>query len=149
MNQKLHGNRKGVSTVISTILMIMVVMVGMSVLFGALIVYSDNFQKGSGSAVLESITIEDVQFTPNSHVVKLTLYNTGKTDLIIANVYINGQITTLQPTPPATTTSIAQGEHLDRLSVTTPSEITFTPGTSYNFKIVTQRGTGFEGMYVC
>ncbi len=62
MKRNLFNNRKGVSTVIGTILMILVVMAGMSILFGALIVYSDDFHSGSGSSVLESLTVEDVQF---------------------------------------------------------------------------------------
>ncbi len=46
--------------------MIMVVMAGMSILFGALIVYSDNFHSGIGSSVLESITVEDVYFSSST-----------------------------------------------------------------------------------
>ncbi len=143
MNRKIIRNTKGVSTVISTILMIMVVMVGMSLLFGALIVYSDSFQKGSGSAVLESITVEDVYFKSSStNYVELTLFNTGKVDLKVTNVYIDGQMATLDPT----SLSIAQGEH-EVLKVT-PAGQSFSPGSDYSFKIVTQRGTGFEGTYI-
>ena len=69
--------------------MIMVVMVGMSVLFGVLIVYSDNFHLGSGSSVLESITVEDVHFTTSG--VRLSIYNTGRVNLTVTNVYINSQ----------------------------------------------------------
>lgn len=143
MNRRLLKNRKAVSTVIGTILMIMVVMVGMSILFGALIVYSDNFRSGRGSSVLESITVEDVQFI-NSNTVKLSLYNTGKTDLEVSNIYINGQMANLQLTPPLKTVTIAQGEHSDGLTV---SGVNFKNGIN-NFKIVTIRGTGFEGAYI-
>lgn len=123
--------------------MIMVVMVGMSLLFGALIVYSDSFQKGSGSAVLESITVEDVYFkSSGTNYVELTLFNTGKVDLTVTNVYIDGQMATLDPT----SLSIAQGEH-EVLKVT-PTGQSFSPGSDYSFKIVTQRGTGFEGTYI-
>lgn len=143
MNRKLIRNRKGVSTVISTILMIMVVMVGMSLLFGALIVYSDSFHKGSGSSVLESITVEDVYFkSSTTNYVELTLFNTGKVDLTVTNVYIDGQMATLDPT----SLSIAQGGH-EVLKVT-PTGPSFSPGSDYSFKIVTQRGTGFEGTYI-
>ena len=122
--------------------MIMVVMVGMSILFGALIVYSDNFQSGIGSSVLESITVEDVYFrssTPNY--VELTLFNTGKVELKVTNVYIDGQMATI-PAP----LTIAQGAH--ELLRVTPSGSTFSIGSDYNFKIVTARGTGFEGTYI-
>jgi hypothetical protein len=142
MNRKLCRNRKGVSTVIATILMIMIVMIGMSILFGSLIVYSENFQKGRGSSVLESITVEDVYFMGPDNV-QLSIFNTGKVDLKITNVYINGQMATLTPPTPLT---IKVGEHKE-LSVI-PSGVTFIRNTGYSFKIVTERGTGFEGTYI-
>ena len=143
MTVRMYRNRKGVSTVVGTILMIMVVMVGMSILFGFMIVYADGFQHGSGASVLESITVEDVHFTgPNT--VELSLYNTGKTALEVSNIYIDGKMATLT----AKTIPIAEGDHADGLSVTAPSGITFTSGQSYSFKIVTLRGSGFEGTYV-
>ena len=119
--------------------MIMVVMVGMSILFGALIVYSDNFHSGIGSSVLESITVEDVYF--RSSAVELTIFNTGKVELKVTNVYIDGQMATI-PAP----LTIAQGAH--ELLRVTPSESPFSIGSDYNFKIVTARGTGFEGTYI-
>lgn len=129
--------------------MIMVVMVGMSILFGALIVYSDNFHKGSGSSVLESITMEDLQFKTSTNSVVLSLFNTGKTDLTVTNIYINGEMAILQLTPPDATVSIGMEKHYDSLSVAAPPGMTFTSGVAYSFKIVTSRGTGFEGTYIC
>ena len=58
--RKLYRNKKGLSTVISTILMIMVVMVGMSLLFAYVAVYAQNYKAGIGSSVMESLTIEDI-----------------------------------------------------------------------------------------
>jgi flagellin-like protein len=142
MNRQLFRNKKGVSPVIASILMIMVVMVGMSILFGALILYSDSFHAGSGSSVLESITVEDVHFI-NPTTVQLSLFNTGKVELKVTNIYINSQLATLSPT----SITIIPGEHAQVLSVTPPPGITFTHSTPYSFKIVTARGTGFEGTY--
>jgi FlaG/FlaF family flagellin (archaellin) len=139
MNRKLCRNRRGVSTVIGTILMILVVMAGMSILFGALIVYSDNFHSGSGSSVLESITVEDVYFTNVN--VQISIYNTGKVDLTIANVYIDSKMA-----GPIPNLLIKQGEH-GTITLMTPSG-TFASDTEYHFKIVTSRGTGFEGTYI-
>jgi hypothetical protein len=143
MNRQLSKNRTGVSTVIGTILMIMVVMVGMSILFGGIIVYSDSFQEGRGSSVLESITVEDVYFksTPSPNYVELTLFNTGKVELKVTNVYIDGQMATLSPDP----LTIPEGEH--RVLKVTPTGESFAPNNDYHFKIVTSRGTGFEGTY--
>jgi FlaG/FlaF family flagellin (archaellin) len=137
MKKRILRNRKAVSTVVGTILMILVVMTGMSILFGALIVYSDNFHSGSGSSVLESLTIEDMQFSPTQ--VQISIYNTGKVNFTVTSVYINGilagQSQTYLP--------LNEGGH-GVISVTGA----FVQGASYSFKIVTSRGTGFEGIYI-
>lgn len=146
MNKRLYRNKKGVSSVIGTILMILVVMVGMSVLFSALIVYSDNFQSGRGSSVLEDITVEDVFFNPPEHpgAVQLTIYNTGKVELTITNVYVDGRMVSISPEK----FTLAQGAHEDKnRNVLIVTGMTFEIGKAYNFKIVTDRGTGFEGTY--
>ena len=52
MIKHLKNNKKAVSPVIATILMIMVVMVGMSIAFSYVVVYSDNYKSGAGSSVL-------------------------------------------------------------------------------------------------
>ncbi|HVP92188.1 MAG TPA: hypothetical protein VMS94_00445, partial [Acidobacteriota bacterium] len=74
--RKLCRNKKGLSTVISTILMIMVVMVGMSVAFTYVVFYAGNYQAGMGSSVLESLTVEDV-WIKDTQTVQLSVYNTG------------------------------------------------------------------------
>jgi hypothetical protein len=142
--RKLFKNKRALSTVISTVLMIMVVMIGMSILFAYIVVFTDNFHSGSGSAVLEQITVEDVNFKSSSNVV-LSIFNTGKTEFQITSVYINGAMATLNPS----SLSVKEGEH-GVLSVAPPSGISFNSadGYSYNFKIVTARGTALEGTYV-
>ena len=90
------NNNKGLSTVVATVLMILVVMIGMTILFAFVNVYASNFQAGSGSAVLESMTIEDVWFQnptqnpPNSIPVQLWIYNVGQTEFKIPTVYVDG-----------------------------------------------------------
>ncbi len=139
MKRNILGNKKGVSTVIGTILMILVVMAGMSILFSALIVYSDDFHSGSGSSVLESITVEDVHFIgSNPNYVNLTLFNTGKVELKVTNVYVDRQMAAINPS----SLIIPQGEH--RVISVTPVGLSFSIGSAYSFKIVTSRGTGFE-----
>ena len=63
---KLFKNKKAVSPVIATVLMIMVTMAGMAILFGFVISYSDGYKAGVGSSVMESLTIEDIWISPNS-----------------------------------------------------------------------------------
>jgi flagellin-like protein len=129
---RLLRNRKAVSPVISTVLMILVVMVGMSLLFAFFVSYARDFQTGSGSAVLESMTIEDVWFTaPNGP--QVSVYNVGKVSFTIASVYVNDQ---LDSSP---NIEIKTGQHQP-----------ITVGSAYSgctIKIVTARGSAFEGSY--
>ena len=82
---KLFRNKKAVSPVIATVLMILVTMAGMAILFGFVISYSDAYKSGVGSSVMESLTIEDIWISPPSvtnslYTVELSIYNVGKVD---------------------------------------------------------------------
>ena len=78
--------------------MILVVMVGMSLVFAYVTVYSSSYQAGVGSSVLESMTIEDV-WIQNSNTVQISVYNTATqanlgtnsgVDITVATIYVNG-----------------------------------------------------------
>ncbi len=94
--KKLFRNKKAVSPVIATVLMIMVTMAGMAILFGFVISYSDAYKAGVGSSVMESLTIEDIWLSPNSpnglynSQVQISVYNVGKVDSTITSIYVNG-----------------------------------------------------------
>jgi FlaG/FlaF family flagellin (archaellin) len=152
--RKLYRNKKGLSTVISTILMIMVVMVGMSVAFSYVVFYSDNFKAGIGSSVLESMTIEDIWIQyPNT--ANITVYNTGTkanlgtdtgVDLTVATIYVNGTALT---NPSGNTINfnsytVSAGSHVTIKGQWSQS---FQSGNTYDFKIVTLRGSNFEAQY--
>ena len=97
--KKLFTNKKAVSPVIATVLMIMVTMAGMAILFGFVISYSDAYKAGVGSSVMESLTIEDIWISPPTspptvvdplHTVQLSIYNVGKVDSTITSAYVDG-----------------------------------------------------------
>ena len=144
--KKLFKNEKGVSPVISTVLMILVVMVGMSLLFAYLATYTMNFHSGSGSSVLESMTIEDAWFKNSDNTFHLWVYNVGKVDFTINSIYVNG--TKVTPTmsdsnnnPINSNTPIQINKHVQI------SLAQWQLGDNYNLKIVTGRGSAFEGNY--
>jgi flagellin-like protein len=129
--RKLFRNRRAVSPVVSTVLMILVVIVGMSVLFDFFVNYTRDFQTGSGSSVLESMVIEDVSFSPTQ--TQVWVYNVGKVSFTITSVYVNDQFA-VNPN-----LEIALGQH---------RMITIGPANSGDIiKIVTARGSAFEGRY--
>jgi flagellin-like protein len=60
--KRLLKNRRALSPVFSTILLIVIVVIGMTVAFGFFVNYVRDYQTGSGSSVLEAAEIEDVWF---------------------------------------------------------------------------------------
>jgi flagellin-like protein len=135
---KLFSDKKGVSPVVSAVIMILIVMIGMSALFAFFVNYSRDFQLGSGSAVLESLTVEDVWFKSSGNVVELWVYNFGKVDVTITDVYVDSNAVVFTPDD----LTIGVGEH-GKFDVVS----SFDSGVSYRFKIVTERGTSFEGTF--
>ena len=136
--KRLVKNGKGLSPVLSAVLMILIVVTGMSLLFAFFVNYARDFQLGSGSAVLESMTVEDVWFRDSPTRAEVWVYNFGKADFRITSVYINDQFVTVDPT----SLTVRVGEHGN---FTVP--YAFESGKSYSFRIVTARGTAFEGKY--
>jgi flagellin-like protein len=133
--RKLLGNKRAVSPVVSTVLMILVVMVGMSMLFAFFVNYTRDFQTGSGSAVLESLVIEDVSSSPGGGQVWVWVYNVGKVSFTVTSVYVNDQF---DGNP---NLEIAPGQH-GMITISASSG-----GMSVLIKIVTARGSAFEGRY--
>jgi flagellin-like protein len=131
--RKLLGNKRAVSPVVSTVLMILVVMVGMSMLFAFFVNYTHDFQTGSGSAVLESLVIEDVSPSPSG--AQVWVYNVGKVSLTITSVYVKDQFAG-NPN-----LEIVPGQH-GMITISASSG-----NMSVLIKIVTARGSAFEGRY--
>lgn len=151
--RKLYRSKKGLSPVISTILMIMVVMVGMSVAFSYVVVYSDTYKAGIGSSVLESLTIEDI-WIQSDNTVNITAYNSATstnlgTDsgvaITVSTIYVNG---TALLNPISNTLEFSKnyvinpGSHIT-IKANAISGF-FVTGNTYVFKIVTTRGSNFE-----
>lgn len=151
--RKLCRNRQGLSPIISTLLLIMIVMVGMTVVFSAVVFYSNAYQAGAGSSILESLTIEDVWIL-NSNYVNITVYNSGTAanlgansgvDITISGIYASGL--ELAPSDGGNFNQfvIPAGAHVTIPCEWPPSTgMSFQPGYTYDFKIVTMRGSNFE-----
>jgi flagellin-like protein len=144
--RKLTDNRRAVSPVIATVLMILVTMIGMTLLFAFVSSYSDNYKAGIGSSVMESITVEDIWFSPGHQPydgsVVISVYNVGKVDLRINSLYVNGLRLS---TSFGSDTLIKVGDH-----VAIPASWSlqsWSSGVTYNFRIVTQSGSKFDVKY--
>jgi hypothetical protein len=143
--RKLYRNKKGLSTVISTILMIMVVMVGMSVAFAYVAVYAQSYKAGIGSSVMESLTIEDIYLSPGSlaynNQVTFWVYNSGQIDATINVIYINGVAATNGSSTINFNINVPVGTHIP---ITVQASSTWVSGDTYEFKVNTVRGSNFE-----
>jgi len=139
--RRLSKNRKAVSNVIGTILMILVVVVGMSMVFAYFVNFVKDYQTGSGSSVMELVSIEDVWFRFNTGGnVTIWLYNYGKVDVTVSTFYVNGQSIDFH------SLTIPVGQHMNT-TVQANNGNEWTPGATYDFKFVTERGSDFEGDY--
>jgi flagellin-like protein len=145
---RLIKNKKAVSPVIATVLMIMVTMAGMAILFGFVISYSDAYKAGIGGSVMESLTVEDIWLSPRSTTgyntaVNLTIYNVGKVESTITSVYANG--TKLTDTVEGQNFNlkdeVAIGEHK---TITLYWDNKWQTGQTYIFTISTQKGSNFD-----
>jgi FlaG/FlaF family flagellin (archaellin) len=139
--KKLLKNKKGVSPVVSAVIMMLVVMIGMSALFAFFVNYAKDFQLGSGSSVLESMTVEDVWFKGEPNRVDVWVYNIGKVNFTITAIYVNDTIAAFL-TP--SSLPIGVGKHG---SITVTPSFSIEEGDVCRFKLVTSRGTSFEGEY--
>jgi flagellin-like protein len=146
---RLFRNRKAVSPVIATVLMIMVTMAGMAILFGFVISYSDAYKAGVGSSVMESLVLEDIWLSPHrstyNSVVQITVYNVGKVDSTITSMYANGLKLTengnLNLNKP-----IAVGQHLT-LTLDWSQYQAWVHGEEYTFRVSTLSGSNFDVKY--
>ena len=139
--------------------MIVVVMVGMTILFAYVAVYAQNYQTGVGSSILESMTIEDV-WIQNSNTVQLTVFNTGTAtnlgtniDVTVVAIYVDGTALTTSSTSNNINFNVlvGAGDHVTidgyLPAVVGPLSGGFISGVTYDFKIVTLRGSNFEAKY--
>ncbi|MCK5628411.1 hypothetical protein KAI12_03005, partial [Candidatus Bathyarchaeota archaeon] len=53
-------DKRAVSPVLGTVIMILIVVLGMSLVFGFFVDYVSDYQSGRGSSVMELVEIEDV-----------------------------------------------------------------------------------------
>jgi flagellin-like protein len=149
--KRLFKNKKAVSPVIATVLMILVTMAGMSILFGFVISYSDSYKKGVGSSVMESLTIEDIWLSPGSlsyssdsaYTVRLTVYNVGKVDSIITSAYVNGLALTKSGALNLKE-QVATGHNR---TITLNGNQPWSQGQVYTFRISTLSGSNFDMKY--
>ena len=129
--RKLTRNRRGITPVLSSLLMTVIAVAGMSIAITATYVITDGLHDNMG----ERLIVEDVWFTSNQ--VSLYIRNVGKVSIEVAAVYINRTDRSFTPL------ELEQNKH---------SWLTVTYGWSadsvYEIKVVTRRGTTVVDYYM-
>jgi hypothetical protein len=154
MFRKLVRNKKGIDTILASLLMVVIVVAASVMvfvyatgLFGAL-TQAPNLQK-------EALSLEFSSFGPNdpAHNVTLYLRNTGGTPISLVSYYVKNSNssqyakTTWTGPPSITPTTLGQAQLLisSACSCTnTGGAFTFSTGNSYTITLLSSRGSTFS-----
>ena len=129
---KLSWNRRGITPVLSSLLLTVIAVAGMSIAISATYVITDGLHDNMG----ERLIIEDVWFTTTDQV-SLYLRNVGKVSIKVAAVYVNRTRQSFTPL------ELEQGKH-GWLNVT----YDWSADSAYEIKVVTRRGTKVVDYYM-
>jgi len=132
---------RGVSPVFGTVIMVLIVVLGMSLVFAFFVDYVGDYQAGRGSSVMELVEIEDVYFWGVDSV-NVTLYNYGKIEVEVDAIYVNGLSVNFSASDGSV--EIIPYEHV-KLTVLLSDD--WLPDSSYVFRIVTGRSSVAEREY--
>ena len=138
-------------------MLILIVVLGMSLVFGFFVDYVSDYQSGRGSSVMELVEIEDVYFIEGNRV-EVWLYNYGKIEFKVSTVYVNGLLLNMTEDFVFSNQSSLDDLYVDengfvevppyvhaKFNVTLSQSWVFD--TSYVFRFVTARGSAVEREY--
>jgi len=129
--RKLWRNRRAITPVLSSLLLTVIAVAGMSIAITATYVITDGLHDSMG----ERLIVEDVWFTADQ--ISLYLRNVGKVSINVAAVYVN------RTSQSFSDLKLEQDSH-SWLNVT----YNWSPDSAYEIKIVTERGTNVLDYYV-
>lgn len=115
----------------------------MTLLFAYVTVYAENYKEGIGGAVMESLTIENINLNPSGSSVygdsvDVWVYNAGKIDVDINAIYVNGVSLKIEPSADL---KVPVGTHV---SIRAEASANWVSHGEYTFKVSTNRGSNFE-----
>ena len=129
--RKIIRNKKAITPVLSSLLLTVIAVAGMSIAITATYVITDGLHDSMG----ERLIVEDVWFTSNQ--ISLYLRNVGKISVDVVAVYVNRESQTFS------NLNLEQESH-SWLNIT----YNWSPDSAYEIKVVTGRGTNVLDYYV-
>jgi hypothetical protein len=130
--RKISRNRRGITPVLSSLLLTVIAVAGMSIAVSATYVITDGLHDNMG----ERVIVEDVWFTTSGQV-SLYVRNVGKVAINVDAVYVNKMRQSFTPI------ELEANKH-GWLNVT----YSWSPDTAYEIKVVTRRGTQVVDYYM-
>jgi len=137
---KFRVSKKAVSPVIATLLMIAVAVAASVIVYVWSAGLLGTLMGGGGSQVKEQVILEAYQWTASNDL-KLYLRNVGSSNVTLANIYVGGT----QLAAVGTKTMAPKGTSVQSLAPGT----TFSAGTAYVVKVVTETGGVFSFTCIC
>ena len=129
--RKLSRNKRAITPVLSSLLVTVIAVAGMSLAISATYVITDGLHNNMG----ERLIVEDVWFSPSQ--ISVYLRNVGKVAITVDAVYVNQVGQSFVPL------ELEQNKHG---WLTIPYN--WSPDTAYELKIVTERGTQVVDYYL-
>lgn len=129
--RRLLQNRRGITPVLSSLLMTVIAVAGMSIAITATYMITDELHDSMG----ERLLIEDVWFTPDQ--VSLYTRNVGKVPVEVVSVYVNRTEQSFMPV------ELEEDSH-SWLNIS----YNWSADSVYEIKVVTRRGTNVVDYYV-
>ena len=128
---KVRRNRRAITPVLSSLLLTVIAVAGMSIAITATYVITDGLHDSMG----ERLIVEDVWFTSDQ--ISLYLRNVGKISIDIVAVYVNRESQSFSDL------KLEQGSH-SWLNIT----YNWNPDSPYEIKVITGRGTNVLDYYM-
>jgi flagellin-like protein len=138
LNGRFRVNRKAVSPVIATLLMIAIAVAAAILVYVWSMGLIGGLQTGGGQQVREQIMMDEYTWTTAGAVTGI-VRNVGNAKVEIAAVYVEGHSATFTPNP-----STMDPLSTSTLSITAISGFTPVSGVAYTLKIVTKTGGVFS-----
>jgi flagellin-like protein len=147
------GDRRAVSPVLSTVILVLLVVLGMSLVFAFFVDYVGDYQRGRGSSVMELVEIEDVYFWGVDSV-NVTLYNYGEIEFEVDAIYVNGLSVNFDFTGKSSV-ELYDVDEDDSVEVVPYAHAKYnmtlsgdwSSDVAYVFRVVTERGSAVEREY--
>jgi len=132
----LKGSHRGVETIISAMIQIVIVVAAFSLAYGAYFSWASTQRRGLLMQMQERMVVEAVWFR-SSTMASIYVSNVGESDVNIDEVKVNGVSCTINPTSLSIVPTQGGWLHVTYTGG-------FVSGTTYTFTVITERETSLE-----